>query len=147
MGRRIGDCGTLLERLLEKIIVNDVTDCWEFNGGKNNLGYGMIRDDKKMRTAHRVSYEEHTNTKIPNHLVVMHSCDNPSCCNPQHLSLGTRSDNTQDMMKKGRGLPFGGVGMRGKKMPKWLCLHCNRMIAKNVYYRYHENNCKLKQTE
>lgn len=146
MGRRYGDCGTLIERLLEKIEINKVTDCWEFQGGRNNLGYGMIRDDKKMRTAHRVSYEEHSQTKIPKHLIVMHSCDNPCCVNPQHLSLGTRSDNTRDMINKGRGKSFGGTGMKGKKMPTTKCPHCSRNISNNTYGRYHGNNCMQKNS-
>ena len=75
MTRYIGDTTvSLLDRVLNKVEINHITDCWEFRGGKNNLGYGMVRDDKKMRTAHRVSYEEHNKTKIPQHLVVMHSC-------------------------------------------------------------------------
>ena len=144
MGRRYGDAGTLIERLLDKIIVNKTTNCWEFTGGKNNLGYGMIRDEKKMRTAHRVSYEEHNQAKIPKHLVVMHQCDNPCCVNPQHLSLGTRSDNTRDMINKGRGKPWGGLGMTGRKQPTTNCPHCSRDIANNLYSRHHGNNCKSK---
>lgn len=133
---------TLLQRLLNKVIVNDVTDCWEWQGAKNNLGYGLMRDEKKMRTTHRVSYEEHSQTKIPSHLVTMHSCDNPCCVNPKHLSLGTRKDNTKDMMNKNRGVPFGGVGMKGKKQPTTLCVHCNKDIPNNLYKRFHSDNCK-----
>lgn len=148
MGRRLGDCGTLLERLLEKVIINEVTDCWEFTGGKNNIGYGMIRDEKKMRTAHRVSYEEHY-SKIPNGMIVMHSCDNPICCNPQHLSLGTHKDNTRDMLSKGRAKPFGmhksGIGgMSGKKMPRTTCVHCNKNVPNTAYSRCHGDKCRLK---
>ena len=71
---------TLLERLLNKVIVNDATDCWEWQGGKNNIGYGLIRDEKRMRTTHRVSYEEHSQTKIPSHLTVSYT----------HLTLPTK---------------------------------------------------------
>jgi len=138
---------SLLDRLLNKIEIDSVTDCWVWQAGTNNIGYGMIRDGKKMRTAHRVSYEEHNQTKIPNHLVVMHSCDNPCCVNPQHLSLGTRRDNTLDMLKKGRGNPFGGTSMLGRTHPKTTCPHCSRDIANNVYGRHHGDNCKLKQLE
>ena len=145
MGRRIGDCGTLIERLLEKIEINQYTNCWEWRAGKNNLGYGMIRDEKRMRTAHRVSYEEHNQTVIPSNLVVMHSCDNPACVNPQHLSLGTRSDNTQDMIKKGRGKPWGGVGMTGKRQPRTDCPICNRSISNNTFAR-HKNSCLVKNS-
>jgi hypothetical protein len=143
MGRRSGDCGTLLERLLDKIIVNQVTDCWEWQAGKNNLGYGMIRDEKRMRTAHRVSYEEHNQTVIPHNLVVMHHCDNPKCVNPLHLSLGTRKDNTRDMLQKGRGKPWGGVGMTGKRQPRTDCDLCGRSISNNAMKR-HKNSCLQK---
>lgn len=147
MGRHAGDCGTLLERLLQKIVIDHVTDCWEFQGGKNNIGYGMIRDDKKMRTTHRVSYEEHIGP-IPIGLVVMHSCDNPICCNPNHLSVGTHQQNTDDMIRKNRHNPWGGAsyGMTGKKQPRTTCIHCNRQIPNNTYARFHGDKCKLKQS-
>ena len=147
MARYKGDCGTLLDRLLNKIVINEVTGCWEFQGGKNNIGYGMIRDDKKMRTTHRVSYEEHIGP-IPYGLVVMHSCDNPICCNPNHLSVGTMKDNMHDMIKKNRHKPFGGTlaqrGMSGKKQPQTVCIHCTRQIPNNTYARFHGDKCKLK---
>jgi hypothetical protein len=147
MGRYQGDSGTLLERLLDKVIVNEITDCWEFQGGKNNIGYGMIRDGKKMRTSHRVSYEEHKG-QIPAGLCVMHSCDNPICCNPSHLSLGTHKQNTRDMMNKGRANPFGSYlgncGMLGKKQPTTVCIHCSRSIPNNSYARFHGDKCKQK---
>jgi hypothetical protein len=142
MGRRLGDCGTLIERLLEKVIVDSVTDCWIWQGGKNNIGYGMIRDGKKMRTAHRVSYEEHNDTKIPAGMCVCHQCDNPLCVNPAHLWLGTHKDNSNDMVSKGRARAWG-RGMLGKKQPRTTCIHCNRNIANNVFARSHGDNCKL----
>jgi hypothetical protein len=135
---------TLLERLLNKVIVNDVTDCWEWQGGKNNIGYGMMRDENRMRTIHRVSYEEHSQTKIPAGMSVMHSCDNPLCANPAHLSVGTHQQNMLDMYTKGRAKVFGGIGMRGKKQPRTICPHCNRSIANNLFARHHGDNCKLK---
>jgi hypothetical protein len=135
---------TLLERLLNKVIVNDVTDCWEWQGGKNNIGYGLMRDEKRMRTIHRVSYEEHSQTKIPAGMSVMHSCDNPLCANPAHLSVGTHQQNMLDMYTKGRAKVFGGIGMRGKKQPRTICPHCNRSIANNFFARHHGDKCKLK---
>jgi hypothetical protein len=137
---------SLLDKLLFRIKINEVTQCWEWQGGTNNIGYGMIRDDKKMRTAHRVSYEEHNDIKIPAGMCVCHQCDNPLCINPAHLFLGTRKQNTHDMIKKGRHNFWGNVmgGMLGKKQPKTECPHCNREIANNVFTRYHGDNCKLK---
>jgi len=151
MARYKGDQGSILDRLLNKIIIDEVTDCWNFTGGKNNIGYGMIRDNKRMRTAHRVSYEEHKGP-IPHGLCVMHSCDNTLCCNPNHLSLGTHKQNSDDMISKGRAKPFGsylgsGDGMRGKKMPRTLCTHCQKLVPNNGYVRFHGEKCKSKQIE
>lgn len=138
---------SLLERLLEKVIINQKTDCWEYQGGKNNIGYGMIRDDDKMRTTHRVSYEEHKGP-IPKGMCVCHTCDNPICCNPDHLWLGTMKQNMHDMLNKGRAKPFGGHyahgGMKGKKMPTTLCVHCNRVIPNPAYSRRHGEKCRMK---
>jgi hypothetical protein len=133
----------LLTRLLDKIEVDSNTDCWLWLGGKNNIGYGMIRDEKKMRTTHRVSYEEHTNTKIPAGMCVCHTCDNPLCVNPAHLWLGSRKDNTDDMISKGRQVFWGG-GMVGRKQPRTNCPHCLRSISNNMYSRWHGDNCRSK---
>jgi hypothetical protein len=135
---------SLLSRLLSKIEIDQTTDCWEFQGCKNNIGYGMIRDGEKMRTAHRVSYEEHSQKKIPHGLVVMHMCDNKCCVNPNHLKVGTHKENSQDMIQKGRQNFTSSYGMTGKKQPRTICVHCNRSIANNVYARSHGNKCKLK---
>ena len=135
---------TLLQRLLNKVIVDDVTDCWEWQGGKNNIGYGLMRDEHKMRTVHRVSYEEHSQTKIPAGMSILHSCDNPLCANPAHLRVGTHKQNMQDMFAKGRAKVFGGTGMLGKKQPRTICPHCNRSISNNVYPRFHGDKCKSK---
>ncbi len=51
--------------------------------------------------AHRASYQVYKGD-IPDGLVIMHSCDNPSCVNPDHLTAGTQKQNIHDMMKKGR---------------------------------------------
>ena len=120
----------LFTRLLENYIVDPVTDCWEWQLSKNNLGYGFIRDDKRMRTVHRVSYEYHYNRKIPDDLIVCHSCDNRKCLNPNHLWLGTRQDKTKDMISKGRSRFYNtNTGkfispMKGKKQPRMKCSHC-----------------------
>jgi hypothetical protein len=50
------------------------------------------------------------------------------------------------MINKGRGKSFGGMGMKGKKMPKTKCPHCSRNISNNTYGRYHGNNCMQKNS-
>jgi len=86
----------------DKVTVNGLDGCWIWRAGLNSNGYGMVRFQGKVRSAHRVSYEL-THKPIPSGMVVMHSCDNKRCVNPNHLSIGTHMDNIQDMDKKGRG--------------------------------------------
>ena len=103
--------GTPEERFWRRVKKTDA--CWLWQGSIHRGGYGLMRvsGGKKARnvSAHRFSYELHKE-KIPEGLIVMHSCDNPRCVNPDHLSVGTHKDNTQDMIAKGRGannpLPF-----------------------------------------
>lgn len=137
VGRPTGTSIPVLERLLNKIEINDATDCWIWQGGKNNIGYGMIRHDDKMRTTHRVSYEVHKGN-IPKGMCVLHSCDNPLCCNPNHLRLGTHKDNTQDMIRKGRSNYFGHLDTR-------TCKHCGKQTSPSMNARWHNDNCKHKQ--
>jgi hypothetical protein len=72
--------------------------CQEWQGQRNPDGYGWFKE----RQTHRLAFER-ANGPIPPGLLVCHSCDNPPCCNPDHLWLGTVADNTRDMLAKGRG--------------------------------------------
>lgn len=77
--------------------------CWIWTGSKNEQGYGFARNSLgKDVKAHRVSYEIFNGSAPPRHLLVLHSCDNPQCVNPSHLSLGTHQDNSDDCKRKGR---------------------------------------------
>ena len=70
----------------------------------------MRRLGKNLK-AHRVSWELHYGP-IPEGMVVMHECDNPPCCNPVHLRLGTQSENMEDMREKARGVTTHHTGER-----------------------------------
>lgn len=89
---------TLSDRFVEGYEIQG--ECWIWKRSKDKNGYGYIKKDKRTHKAHRISYELH-NGPVGN-LWVLHSCDNPSCVNPQHLWLGTAQDNNDDMMKKNR---------------------------------------------
>lgn len=75
--------------------------CWRWLACTDQYGYGITSIRGKSQKAHRVSYRIFKGD-IPPGLLVMHSCDNPSCVNPDHLSVGTYKDNTADAVKKGR---------------------------------------------
>jgi hypothetical protein len=85
---------------------HDPNTCWEWSGKITSAGYAELSLWKNGTTtvakAHRVSYRLHVGP-IPPGMFVCHTCDNPPCCNPQHLFLGTPRDNTRDMILKGRG--------------------------------------------
>lgn len=105
----------LHERFLRHI---DRTDtCWVWTGNTSRNGYGSIQEggrNSKTVSAHRYSYEIHKG-RIPNGMVVMHACDNPSCVNPEHLSVGTPQENTQDMIRKGRKRTVAPLGINNGK--------------------------------
>ncbi len=91
------------DRIMEKCIRNNETGCLEFFGC-HNKGYGKIKIGGKYgkhKYVHRVIWE-HKNGKIPEGLQICHHCDNPRCCEPNHLFLGTHADNMKDMANKDR---------------------------------------------
>lgn len=76
--------------------------CWEWTAGKNGKGYGTYQLYKRSIGTHRLSWQL-INGEIPDGLNVLHKCDNPPCCNPAHLFLGTHKANANDRERKGRG--------------------------------------------
>lgn len=60
---------------------------------------------RTMRGAHVITWENHNKQMVPKGMVVRHTCDNPPCCNPEHLSLGTQGDNVRECHAKGRARP------------------------------------------
>lgn len=92
---------TLQERFWAK--VDKSRDCWTWTDYCTSKGYGRIRVDERIRYAHRVSYEMHVGP-IPEGLQVRHHCDNPSCVRPDHMTVGTSQDNSDDMVEHGRAL-------------------------------------------
>jgi hypothetical protein len=97
---------SILKRLLRRVVVNPANGCWEWIGAKA-VGYGRMRIGNKalgtshLESVHRISYEIFKGA-IPDGMDVCHSCDNRGCANPDHLFVGTRKDNMQDSIAKGR---------------------------------------------
>lgn len=78
-------------------------DCWEWAKGRVQQGYGRLSVGRSEVRAHRFSYEL-AYGPIPEGMMVCHRCDNPPCCNPEHLFLGTALENNQDKAEKDRTL-------------------------------------------
>jgi hypothetical protein len=76
--------------------------CWEWQGVRSPLGYGRYYPEMGAKLqSHRHAYEL-ARGPIPPGMHVLHRCDNPPCCNPDHLFLGTHQDNMVDRQAKGR---------------------------------------------
>lgn len=90
----------LAERFWEK--VDKTGDCWLWTACRTSKGYGQFGIGRRVYPAHRIAFAL-AFEKPPDSLVVCHRCDNPPCVRPDHLFLGSQSDNLLDAFAKGRG--------------------------------------------
>lgn len=85
-----------------KVAIDKITGCHIFQGCKTKGGYGRVRVKGVHWMAHRYALSVHLRRPLDEGCVVMHSCDNPSCVNPEHLSEGTQVESMKDCKEKGR---------------------------------------------
>lgn len=104
----------MADRFWEKVDRSGGADsCWPWRAKRDKHGYGKFGTVGKHQThASRVAWEL-THGPLPHELHVCHACDNPPCCNPAHLFVGSRRDNMADAVQKGR------IG-HGERMPQSL---------------------------
>lgn len=89
-------------RFWTKVQVGEKEACWPWVGGMHKKrGYGQTSLNRKGHNAHHVAYHLAVGP-VPKGLVVRHKCDNPPCCNPAHLEIGTHADNARDRVERGR---------------------------------------------
>jgi hypothetical protein len=77
-------------------------NCWKWTGVIANHGYGQLSVKGKRFLTHRFSLQLHLKRIIPSNIEVRHSCNNPACFNPEHLSEGTHKENMNDMVLANR---------------------------------------------
>ena len=129
--------------------------CWEWQPkSRSSFGYGVMRiggTPGRLVGAHRLAWQ-YTYGPIPEGLCVLHGCDNPPCCNPAHLHLGTKADNMREKVERGRAVTWKNgpakVCRNGHPKGPGRCLTCARekrleWMAKNPHY-YRDRNRELR---
>ncbi len=107
----------LAARFWKRVERGTTNDCWEWTGARCRQGYGTLRSQGRTLSTHRVSWELQRGP-VPRGKWGLHRCDYPPCVNPQHLFLGTRTDNVRDMVAKGRNRPARGDAHPIRKHPE-----------------------------
>lgn len=108
--------------------------CLIWTGTKDKDGYGRRGARIGEKRAHRYAYAE-ANGPIPKGAVVRHECDNPACCNPAHMALGTQSDNIQDKVSRDRqakGAAVGKAKLTEAMVLEIRALHASGMTQKEI---------------
>jgi hypothetical protein len=141
-----------ITRFMGRISFFDKDKCWEWTGLKNEHGYGLFYNNKKLMKAHRFSLIIAKGLKCEKDLggYVLHKCDNPCCVNPDHLYVGTQKDNARDKVSRKRdhqtkkthcpkGHEYSGENLRVYKNGRY-CRACQRKRTLAHYYKKAEEN-------
>ena len=87
---------------IQSHITKTDSGCWEWNGVKNDAGYGMVWLNGKNHRVHRLILTKKLGRPLETCEVTRHLCNNPICSNPEHLDVGTTQDNINDKVKADR---------------------------------------------
>jgi len=120
------------EKFWANVGILSENDCWEWKLGKVPDGYGYVKYQRKSLLAHRLSYIL-TYGEVPEGQLVCYHCDNPPCCNPAHLFLGTDLDNSRDKYSKGRANHPKGTSVGTVKLSEQDVLEVRRLYATGNY--------------
>jgi predicted XRE-type DNA-binding protein len=90
-----------IERFWNKVNITSDDECWNWTASTKTNGYGQFKCNNQTYRTHRFAWMI-TQGYIPEGLLICHRCDNRLCCNPNHLFVGTHTDNMQDRAIKNR---------------------------------------------
>ena len=122
---------SVMRRHAAKVAVGEPGECWEWTAGRVPDGYGMLTVGNTMVGAHVVAHTlAHGAVSAGEH--VLHSCDNPSCCNPAHLRAGTPLDNGRDRRERGR----------SSRERRTHCARGHALTDDNVYVSGRSRQCR-----
>lgn len=136
----------IYDKLVAKTVIDEKTGCWNWTGfcdekrpyPGNRYGqvtlWNPITKKSSSKSVHRAMWIA-LHGAPPKDICVCHTCDNPKCCNPDHLWLGTRRENTLDMVKKNR--------HHLKKLTH--CKRGHKLYGENIYVHKGLRHCKLCQ--
>lgn len=130
-----------LSRFDESYAAGNFNDCWEWQGYRNESGYGVLTVSRRQVLAHRISYAlEHG--RDPGNYLVCHTCDNRLCVNPAHLWLGSNAENVIDGVLKRQGVRGGILSFLGKRPyshstnPGMPCVRCGHIRTDDYISKY-----------
>ena len=112
------------EWLLARVVA-DNNGCWLWQRFLNQDGYGRVGVGGTKHLVHRLSYELHVGP-IPPNQIIRHTCDVPSCCNPEHLIPGSHADNSADRDSRGRAASHKGEDNGRAKLTDTDVIHIRR---------------------
>ena len=125
-----------MERFWQKVVKGKSNSCWLWTACTDGI-YGSVRIRNRNYKAHRVAFLLGNSVELSG-MNANHTCDNPLCCNPQHLWSGTNGDNNRDREGKGRGnQPKGEKHGRSKLTKKQVSkIRQSSLSAKTLAKRY-----------
>lgn len=127
-----------LDRFWSKVAIGMDDECWPWTGAKLPKGYGRVKINGRAELAHRVAFFgqnwSHAVRRAPEP-IILHACDNPSCCNPKHLSLGTYRQNYADSVVRERRAPRD-WRIQARSDGTWDVLRGDTKVCTTLKYRH-----------
>ena len=118
-----------VKRFIQRLdTTSSPTGCWLWTGCRHHQGYGRIGWLGTVTKTHRVAYTLFIGP-IPDGMFVLHHCDNPPCCNPDHLYIGTQTDNMRDRKERDRHNAPRGSKAGPAKLTESDVLNIRKMLA------------------